>query len=152
DVYLTPQYLAEHDVDQIGELMGLDADARRAFRDRIAAVPAYRQSHQIKVFSDIGRDQLAAPSTHEQDLCARTGPRPPTRSPCIDIVVEPVRTYPFGTLGAHAIGYLTVAFTAQPTLREGPNGQHNFEREMRAWQHEQAELHEAGYHVGDRIG
>ena len=70
-------------------------------------MPDRRRAHQIQVFTDITRDQLAALETHEQDFCLRTTSRNhPTRLPCLSTNAEPVRTYPFGALAAHALGYL----------------------------------------------
>jgi penicillin-binding protein 2 len=130
DVYLTPQYLAPGDMGRISELMGLDEEERAALRERIAGVPSRRRAHQIRVFTDISRDQLAALETHQRDLCLRTGSRQsPTRLPCLHVVSEPARTYPFGRLGAHAVGYLN---------------------EMNAEELER--LRAAGYRLGDRIG
>ena len=93
-VYVTPQLLQEGDRTRIEELMGLDDEARVAFRARLDAVPARRRTHQIPVFRDIDRDQLAALETHSIDL------------PALDVVARPLRTYPYGVLGAHAVGYL----------------------------------------------
>lgn len=130
NVYVTPQYLAAGDLRRIAELMGLDTAARQALQERIAAVPERRRSHQIRVFSDITRDQLAAIETHQEDLCARTTSRHnPTRLPCIATIAEPVRTYPFGPLSAHALGYLN---------------------EMSAEELERLRPH--GYRLGDRVG
>ncbi|GAB5544341.1 MAG: penicillin-binding protein 2 [Sandaracinaceae bacterium] len=130
NVYLTPQYLAETDLDRITELMGLETEERASLAARLERVPARRRSHQIRVFTDVSRDQLAALETHQNDLCARTGnPDNPTRLPCITMIAEPVRTYPFGNLAAHAIGYLNEM-----------NGD------------ELDRLQPAGYRLGDRIG
>ena len=130
NVYLTPQYLAESDLPQLAELMGLDEDAEALLTERITGVPEHRRAHQIRVFSDITRDQLAAIETHQHDLCSRAGTAArPVRLPCIHTLAEPVRTYPFGQLGAHAVGYLN-EITGE----------------------ELARLREAGYRLGDRVG
>lgn len=130
NVYLTPQYVASTDLPRIAQLMGLDEEARTRLVTRIREVPARRRTHQIRVFSDVSRDQLAALETHRQDLCARTGSRERSvRLPCIELLAEPVRTYPFGQLAAHAIGYLN-EMSAEELLR----------------------LEEAGYRLGDRVG
>jgi len=95
DVLITPQFLdPERDVDTVARLMGLDADAKESFRARLDAVPLRRRTHQIRMFTDITRDQLAALETHARDL------------PGVDVVATPVRRYPYGSLAAHAIGYL----------------------------------------------
>ncbi|UJR82797.1 penicillin-binding protein 2 [Sandaracinus amylolyticus] len=117
DVYVTPRLLREGDVERIVELMGLTAEERAEFERRLANVPEHRLAHQIRFFTDVRRDQLASLETHELDL------------PAIDVVVSPLRTYPYEHLGAHAIGYLN-ELTAE----------------------ELDELRPAGYRLGDRIG
>ncbi|MBX3269261.1 MAG: penicillin-binding protein 2 [Sandaracinaceae bacterium] len=130
NVYLTPQYLASSDLARIAELMGLDAEARATLARRVEEVPAPRRAHQIRVFTDVTRDQLAALETHQQDLCARAGTSErPIRLPCLYTAAEPVRTYPYEQLGAHAIGYLN-ELSGEELERLAP----------------------AGYRLGDRIG
>ncbi len=130
NVYVTPQYLAPGDLDRMAELMGIDAEEKQVLQERVTSVPDRRRAHQIQVFTDITRDQLAALETHEQDFCLRTTSRNhPTRLPCLSTNAEPVRTYPFGALAAHALGYLN---------------------EMNAEELER--LREHGYRLGDRIG
>ncbi len=139
-VYLTPQYLAPGDLRRIAALMGLDAEARRALEERVAHVPARRRAHQIQVFTDITRDQLAAIETHSQDLCLRTGARDnPTRLPCVATVAEPVRTYPYGSLAAHALGYMNELQGDPPDAP--PDHVSEYDR-----------LRPHGYRLGDRIG
>lgn len=117
DVYVTPSLLHDGDVDRIVELMGLTAEERGDFERRLGRVSEHRRAHQIRFFSDIRRDQLAALETHELEL------------PAVDVLVVPMRTYPFEHLGAHAVGYLN-ELTAE----------------------ELDELRPAGYRLGDRIG
>ena len=94
DVYITPQLLADGDAERIADLMGLDAEQRARFERRLAAIPLHRRTHQIEMFRDIDREQLAALETHQTEL------------PGLDVLPRPARTYPFGALGAHAVGYL----------------------------------------------
>ncbi len=94
DVYLTPQLLSPEDIDLLCELMDLDPDERAHLRRRIAAIPLHRRMHQIEMFRDIDRDQMAAIETHQNDLRG------------LDVLPRPVRLYPYGALGAHAVGYL----------------------------------------------
>jgi penicillin-binding protein 2 len=126
DVFVTPARLAEGDVETIATLMGLDAERRRDFEERLAAVPERRRTHQIRFFTDISREQLAALQTHSTDLTHADGRREIT---AVEVVATPLRTYPYRALGAHAIGYLN---------------------ELRG--DELAELRPAGYRLGDRIG
>ncbi len=95
NVLITPQLLdAERDLPRLAELMGLSPEQRTDLARRIAEVPARRRTHQIEMFSEITREQLAALETHGNEL------------PGVDAVAVPVRHYPYGELGAHAIGYL----------------------------------------------
>jgi penicillin-binding protein 2 len=95
NVYITPQMLdPDGDVERIAKLMGLDEEQKKAFQQRLEDVPQRRRAHQIEMFSDISRDQLAALKTHSSEL------------PGLDVVAVPRRTYPYDSLGAHAIGYL----------------------------------------------
>ena len=96
NVYVTPQLLDAEggDVDRIAELMGLSAEEKARFVEKIEEVPARRRTHQIEMFSEITRDQLAALETHATDLAA------------VDVVAVPVREYEYDHLGSHTIGYL----------------------------------------------
>ena len=117
DVYVTPHLLHEGDTERLMGLMGLTEAERRDFTARLESLPERRRTHQIRFFTDISREQLAALSTHAPELGA------------VDVVVTPIRTYPFHALSAHAIGYLN---------------------EMTAEERDQ--LRAAGYRLGDRIG
>lgn len=94
DVYVTPQLLAPQDPVRVVELMRLDDVQRAEFGNRLDSVPLRRRTHQIRMFSDITREQLAALETYGAEL------------PGIDVVARPVRTYEFDSLGAHAVGYM----------------------------------------------
>lgn len=94
DVYATPKLLQPDDIERISSLMGLSKQERAALDGRIARLPQNRRTHQLEIFSDIDREQLAALETHLTEL------------PALDIVTVPLRDYPYATLGAHLIGYL----------------------------------------------
>jgi penicillin-binding protein 2 len=145
NLYVTPQYLAEGDLARIAELMGWTAEQRTGLEETVANVPARRRAHQRRVADDISRDQLAAIETHEQDFCLRTTSRnrEPQRLPCISVIAEPMRTYPFGPLSAHALGYLTVLDDPAGRRPRPTRAQVEIELERRR---------EQGYRLGDRIG
>lgn len=95
EVFITPRLVdLDEDLPRLAELLRLDAESRAALRARIEAVPERRRTHQISMVRELDRDQLAALETHANEL------------PGVDVVARPVRTYPFGDLGGHAVGYL----------------------------------------------
>lgn len=94
DVYTTPRLLSAEDLERIAALMELSPEERKALETRIDEIALSRRGHQIELFDDIDREQLAALETHLAELSS------------LDIVTVPLRDYPYGTLGAHLIGYL----------------------------------------------
>ena len=94
NVFVTPQLMGDEDIERLAELMHLTDVERVDFREKLSAVPERRRSHMIKMFEDITRDQYAAIETHNREL------------PAVQTVVVPVRTYPYESLGAHAVGFL----------------------------------------------
>jgi penicillin-binding protein 2 len=94
NVYVTPQLIGPEQLNQIAELLSLDADAKQRFARKLDNVPARRKSHFVLAFNDITRDQYAAIETHRREL------------PGLNVVATPVRSYPFKALGAHTIGFL----------------------------------------------
>lgn len=118
DVLITPQFFdPERDGDALGRLMHLDGDALESLRARLDSIPDHRRTHQIRMFTDINRDQLAALETHARQL------------PGVDVVASPVRRYPYGSLAAHAIGYLNEVSAEDLENHLGE-----------------------GYHAGDKVG
>ncbi|MFW6050984.1 MAG: penicillin-binding protein 2 [Myxococcota bacterium] len=93
-VYVTPQLMLPGDAQRVAELMGLGPEELAALEERLERVPPHRRLHQIEMFSDISREQLAALETHSTELAG------------VDVVAVPVRQYPYRHLGAHAVGYL----------------------------------------------
>ena len=95
DVHATPRLLLiPEDVDRIASLMGLSGEEKASLTRRLTDLPENRRTHQLELYSDISREQLAALETHLGEL------------PALDIVTVPLRDYPYATLGAHLIGYL----------------------------------------------
>jgi penicillin-binding protein 2 len=94
NVYLTPLLLDRGDIDLFSKLMGFGDDEKADFTSRLAQIPERRRSHVVELYRDVTRVQLAALETHKREI------------PGMQIVAVPVRTYPFASLAAHAIGYL----------------------------------------------
>ncbi len=94
DVFATPRLLQPDDLERIASLMSLSEKEGAALHDRIENLPDARRTHQIQLYRDIDREQLAAIETHLAEL------------PALDVVTVPLREYPYSTLGAHLVGYL----------------------------------------------
>lgn len=94
-LFVTPsQLVGDEDLRRLGELLTLAPRELDAIAAKLRRVPERRRTHQIEVLRDLSRDQLAALEQHAAEF------------PGVDVVAVPVRSYPFGALGAHAIGYL----------------------------------------------
>ena len=96
DVLVIPAVLDRdpRHAERLGELLGLETGERAAFAARLEAVPESRRSHQVEMFADIDREQLAALTTHADAL------------PGVTVRTSPIRAYPSGGLGAHVVGYM----------------------------------------------
>lgn len=116
-VYVSPQQLQPDEAERLAVLLQLTPSETQAFKLRLAAVPARRRSRTLRMFEEISRDQYAAVETHKHEL------------PGVYTVVVPVRTYPYGAIGAHAVGFLNEV-NADDLRR----------------------LRGQGYHAGQRIG
>ena len=94
DVYMTPHLLERRHIDRIAKLMGFGQDEKNDLLQRLARIPERRRTHLVKIYSDVTRDQFAALEMHKREL------------PGLRLLAVPVRTYSYGTLGAHAVGFL----------------------------------------------
>ncbi|MBT8451872.1 MAG: penicillin-binding protein 2 [Deltaproteobacteria bacterium] len=116
DVFTTPRLLQPEDLDRIASLMGLSREGRQLLQTRIDEIPFSRRSHQLELFRDIDREQLAALETHLAEL------------PALDIVTVPLRDYPYATLGAHLIGYLNEVNAEDMKRADDPSVYHSGDR------------------------
>ncbi|MCC6216589.1 MAG: penicillin-binding protein 2 [Polyangiaceae bacterium] len=119
NVYVVPAKLdLEKTWPRVAQLMALGGAERAELEQRIAdAAAGPRRNQQILLRMDVDRDAVAALETHETELAG------------IDVVSEPVRSYPNGELGAHLVGYMR-AMDAEALAR----------------------LEGRGYRAGDQIG
>lgn len=83
-----------------------------------------RKSQQALLLVDVDRDVVATIQTHESEF-----KRTERDSPGVQVLPSPVRSYPYGELGAHLLGYM---------------------REVDA--ETLAERQDSGYRAGDRFG
>ncbi len=94
-LYVTPRFFdVSKELPRLARLLDLSAEERDTLRRRITGVPARRRGHSIRVLRDLSRERLAALETHERELRG------------VDVVDEPLRNYPFHSLGGHTIGYV----------------------------------------------
>jgi penicillin-binding protein 2 len=123
NVQITPAVIdSKTTFPRVAKVVGLDEVERVAIEKRIAEIRALpredkRRGQQILLKVDVDRDVIAFLETHEKELDG------------VEVTPSPVRYYPYGELGAHAIGYM---------------------REVDAEALER--LDERGYRAGDRMG
>ncbi|MDW8361096.1 MAG: penicillin-binding protein 2 [Myxococcales bacterium] len=102
DVLVTPYLFdLEQDLPRLASVANLDEATRRDIAARIERLPPRRRTHQIVVLRDVDRDRAAAIEQASLSL------------PGVDVVPRAQRIYPFGTLAAHAIGYLNEVSAAE---------------------------------------
>jgi penicillin-binding protein 2 len=124
NVHMTP---AELDLSEtwptVVKLLQIDEPEKSELEKKIKEIQALpskeekKRGQQLLLKVDVDRDAVAYLETHARELKG------------IEVASSPVRYYPFGELGAHAIGYM---------------------REVGA--DDLARLEERGYRAGDRLG
>lgn len=121
NVYVVPMQLdLEKTWPRLVGMLGLPDEQVKALREKIEKARALgepRAAQQLLLVVDVSRDAVASIETHKTELRGVT------------VTPSPVRSYPYGELGAHVIGYM---------------------REVDA--EILAEQPEAGYRAGDRLG
>ena len=122
-VHITPSAIdMETTWPRVLKVAQLDEFERAAIEKKIADIKALpkddkRRGQQILLKVDVDRDVVAFLETHEKELDG------------VEVTPSPVRYYPYGELGAHAVGYMR-------------------EVDAEALEH----LDERGYRAGDHIG
>jgi penicillin-binding protein 2 len=104
----------EATIDYVSAALGLN---REELARKVAAVEPYRRFEPVRIKEDVTRQEVAALESSRYE------------HPGVLVEVEPRRNYPFGSLGAHVLGYVGQISTAELKSR--------------------AEL---GYRIGDHIG
>ncbi len=118
NVYIVPHQLDLKETwPRVVQLMGLSAGDEAQMRERILQQTGKLARQQMLLQVDVSREVFAALKTHRDEL------------PGVIASPVPVRYYPYGSLGAHMIGYM---------------------RETN--QEDLARMGEAGYRAGDRLG
>ena len=94
-VLATPKWFeADRDTPKLARLLNLSSQQQQQLRSMTDGLNEVQRAQQVELFDEITREQLAALETHLHEF------------PALDIVTDPVRAYPNGSLGVHAIGYL----------------------------------------------
>lgn len=110
NVYVVPDKLsADTTWPKLVEYIGIGHDERTRLEERLAGLKddPRRRRQQILLKEDVSRDVVAILATHQADL------------PGVSVVPVPVRYYPYGEVGAHALGYMAeVSAETLPKLRE----------------------------------
>ncbi|HEY5372901.1 MAG TPA: penicillin-binding protein 2, partial [Polyangiaceae bacterium] len=99
-VHITPAAIdLEATWPRVMKVVPLDELERAAIEKKIAEIKALpkddkRRGQQILLKTDVDRDVVAFLETHEKELDG------------VEVTPTPVRYYPYGELGAHAVGYM----------------------------------------------
>jgi len=121
NVYVVPLYFMrrfDETFPRLSTFLGLSREQRDRLEARLReAADGQRRFQQVLVREDITRETLAILETHRDEI------------PGVSVIAVPVRTYPFGALAAHAIGFLNEV--SADDIREHPD---------------------EDYRAGDRIG
>ncbi len=121
NVHVVPSLLnLETTWPRVAELMGLSETEEKEQKERLLALVkggGPRVDQQILLTVDVDRDVVAALETYSSELRG------------VSVVPSPVRSFPYGSLGAHMIGYMREV--DGEVLAEHP---------------------EVGYRAGDRLG
>jgi len=126
NVYVTPGIIdLETTWPRVVQLMGLDAEARATLEAYIReARQGPRRMQQTLLQVDVSRDVVAALKTHE--VRGRKA-RPGEGLSGVEVAPVPVRYYPYGELGAHALGYMREV-DAEILARLGDHGYRSGDR------------------------
>lgn len=100
-VFLTPHFFEKPGVfeskgafDNLCRYLEITAKDKDVLRMRVRSAKGLKRFEPLLVKEDITRGQLSLIKTYQDDL------------PGVDVIVTPIRTYPFGKLAAHVVGYL----------------------------------------------
>lgn len=95
NVYVVPKLLDMKETwPQAVKLMGIGEAEEKEYRERILAQTEGKRDQQMLLRVDISREVFAALRTHRDEL------------PGVIASPMPVRYYPYGSLGAHLVGYM----------------------------------------------
>lgn len=97
NVYIVPRWIArrfEEVFPKLVEYLGLTRDERDRLEARVRGADGRKRDQYMLARADIDRETLAILETHKDELAG------------VSVIAVPLRTYPFGALAAHAIGYI----------------------------------------------
>ena len=94
NVYVTPRFLTDQALARLAKDLHLSDEQTAQIKAKALAKKNLERLQQFLAAEDIGRDQMALLSSDAADL---TG---------ISVDARPHRSYPYGTLAAHVVGYM----------------------------------------------
>ncbi len=100
-VYVTPRLVDDAAAERLIELLHLDPDEAARLRERLT-VARRHPGRAAMVLEDVGRDRRGLVAQARLELGSG-----------VEVRDEPYRDYPFGTVGAHLLGYMN-----QPSSKE----------------------------------
>ena len=121
NVYVTPRFFTDEALVKLAGFLKLSDEPVAQLKARVAQKRGLDRFRQLLAFEDITRDQLALLESEKNDL------------PGVAVDAVAHRSYPHGTLAAHALGYMNQISADELA-----------ERRERA--------DSGGYHLGDNVG
>lgn len=94
DLYVVPSTMTAERRVRLITLLQLGENERLAINEKLDRVPANRQDQRVMLLKDIPSQARLSLETHRKEF------------PHLSIVTGSRREYPFGSLGAHAVGYM----------------------------------------------
>ena len=101
-VYVTPRLVDDAAAARLIELLHLDPEEAAHLLDRLKVARQRHPGRSAMVLEDVGRDRRGLVAQARLEL-----------GPGVEVRDEPYRDYPFGTVGAHLLGYMN-----QPSSKE----------------------------------
>ncbi len=94
NVYVTPRFFPREAMETLRGMLALDEAGAQALWHKLQAPQGLARFRGVLVREDVARDMMALLEMRKQDL------------PGVAVEVVPHRSYPFGPLASHALGFL----------------------------------------------
>jgi penicillin-binding protein 2 len=94
NVQVTPRFFTDESLARLARYLHLSDEQMAAIRQKVKGKRGLDRFRQVEVLEDVERDELALLESEKQDL------------PGVGVSAEAHRSYPFGTVAAHLLGYM----------------------------------------------